>query len=63
MEFNKLCPIIPDVYVSQYIEFVAIQKSLFQIQKFSQVDCHIISQAANYCKKQPNLGFLGIALY
>ena len=58
----NLCVLINDnifvltenVYVSQYVELLAIQKSVFEINRFEEIDIEIISQAVNYCLKQPN---------
>ena len=41
-------------YITSYVELIAIQKSLFEISDFSEINPIFISKAVNYCQKQHN---------
>ena len=51
---NEICVIIDNIYAIQYIELLAIQKPVFEIENFARIDHIVIRRAVNYCLKQAN---------
>ena len=51
---NEICVIIDNIYAIQYIELLAIQKSVFEIENFARNDHIVKRRAVKYCLKQAN---------